>query len=329
MNITIVHYGTIPVRQYGGTERVIWYLGNELAKLGHNITYLVNEGSYSNFATVKFIDNKKHIWEQIPKHTDVVHFQEQPQNVQLAKHPYIVTVHGNGNDDFKYNKNSVFVSKNHAKRYGSNSFVYNGLDWNDYSEPTFKKENYFHFLGKAAWRVKNVKGAINVIKKTKKERIKILGGNRLNFTMGFRLTLSSRAYFCGMVGGDKKNNLLNKSKGLIFPVLWHEPFGLAIIESLFYGCPVFGTPYGSLPEIVTNEVGFLSNKEQELAKAIENVSGFSQKKCNEYARTVFNSKNMAINYLKKYETVINGNCLNKVAPKLKEVQQEKFLNWYK
>ncbi len=79
-------------------------------------------------------------------------------------------------------------------------------------------------------------------------------------------------------------DLLNQSKGLIFPVLWHEPFGLAITESLFYGCPIFGTPYGALPEIVQSEYGFLSNDSKELINAIKEVkkyfvSGYRSIRC--------------------------------------------------
>ncbi|MEF9931013.1 MAG: glycosyltransferase, partial [Bacteroidales bacterium] len=54
-----------------------------------------------------------------------------------------------------------------------------------------------------------------------------------------------------MIGGEQKLNILKESKGLIFPVIWNEPFGLAITESLYCGAPVFGTPYGSLPELIT------------------------------------------------------------------------------
>ena len=50
-------------------------------------------------------------------------------------------------------KNSVFVSKNHANRYQSNEYVYNGLDWDDYGKVDLeKKRKRFHFLGNAAWR---------------------------------------------------------------------------------------------------------------------------------------------------------------------------------
>lgn len=327
MNITIVHYGTIPVTLYGGTERVIWYLGQELSKLKHNVTFLVNKGSTCSFAEVKHIDPNKSIWEQIPESTDIIHFQHQPIDVHLAKKPYVATMHGNKNDCNPLDINTIFVSKNHAERFGSNSFVYNGLDWKDYSNPTFKKDNYFHFLGNASWRVKNVKGAINVVKPNK-QNIKILGGKRFNFRMGIRFTYSPRASFYGMVGGTQKNKLLNKSKGLIFPVRWHEPFGLAITESLFYGCPVFGTPYGSLPELINSEVGFLSNKREELTNAIKNISEFSKKRCNEYAVDEFNSKKMAINYLNKYELVLNNKTLNTKQPALKEIQEKKFLPWY-
>ena len=68
-----------------------------------------------------------------------------------------------------------------------------------------------------------------------------------------------------MVGGNKKNRLLQHSKGLIFPVKWDEPFGLAITESLYCGCPVFGTPYGSLPELVPSDVGFLAEDMNDIA----------------------------------------------------------------
>ena len=105
-------------------------------------------------------------------------------------------------------KNSIFVSENHANRYGSDSFVHNGLDWEDYGEPNLDNErSYFHFLGNAAWKVKNVKGAIATIKQTQKEQLKVLGGKRINFKMGVRFTLSSRISFEGMVGGETKKQI--------------------------------------------------------------------------------------------------------------------------
>ena len=324
MNILIVHQGIIPVTNYGGTERVIWYLGKELSKLGHSVSYLVNKGSYCDFAKVLFYDSAKSISSQIPDKTDVVHFNFQP--AEPITKPYVITMHGNINDERAFDLNTIFVSANHAERFGSNVFVHNGLDWDDYTKPSLiNSRDYYHFLGNAAWRVKNVRGAINIINQTKKEKLKVLGGNRLNINMGFRFTTSTRIAFYGMVGGNKKFSLLNGSKGLLFPVRWYEPFGLAITESLYFGCPVFGTPYGSLPEIVNSEVGFLSTKSIELQDAIKHKNNFSAKICHQYAVENFNSKKMALAYLEKYTVVLNDKSLNEHNPKLLQIQTERFL----
>lgn len=326
MHVVIVNPSVIPAFKYGGTERVIWYLGKELVKKGHKVSFLVNAGSYCDFAEVIPINPAKKIAEQIPANADFVHFNIFPDAPVTV--PYLVTMHGNINEQRELDLNTVFISENHSARYGSTTFVHNGLDWNDYGVPDLKNNRKaFHFIGKAAWRVKNVKGAIRVIQLTNKERLMVLGGNRLNISMGFRFTTSLRTKFYGMVGGEEKNKLVNSSKGLIFPVLWHEPFGLALIESLYFGCPVFATPYGSIPEIVTKDYGFLSNNASSLAEAVENADSFSRLQCHEYAVEQFNSQKMTEAYIKLYEKRLNGEMLNNAVPLLKQIQQEKFLEW--
>ncbi|NMM47766.1 glycosyltransferase [Marinigracilibium pacificum] len=328
MRILIVHKSVIPVTMYGGTERVIWYLGKELVKLGHEVTFLVNKGSHCDFASVIHIDENKPVVDQVPENFDVAHFNYFPDNLERVKIPYLATMHGNLNDSTELDYNTVFVSKNHALRFGSESYVYNGLDWDDYLKPDLNmKRDHFHFLGNAAWRVKNVKGAINIINSLKSEKLVVLGGTRFNFKMGMRFTFSPKIKFKGMVGGEEKFKLLNTSKGLIFPVKWHEPFGLAITESLFYGCPIFGTPYGSLPELVKPEVGFLSNNSKELAEAVSNADRFSAEVCHNYAVEEFNSQKMASRYVEKYQKVITGEKLNTKKPKIQNIQKEKFLDW--
>ncbi len=125
----------------------------------------------------------------------------------------------------------------------------------------------------------------------------------------------------------QKNRLLDASKGFLFPVRWHEPFGIAIIESLYFGCPVFATPYGSLPEIVTEEFGFLSNKSSELIDAIRNIDQFNAKKCYQYVLDHFTNVQMTNEYIKLYEKVLNGESLNQQHPKLINQQTQKFLDF--
>ncbi|MCX7726870.1 MAG: glycosyltransferase [Chitinispirillaceae bacterium] len=328
MKILIVYPAIIPASLYGGTERVIWSLGKELSSMGHKVSYLVKKGSTCNFAQVIPMDEKKPILDQVTNEYDVIHFHFTPENIDSFNLPYIITIHGNSTTSQKLDKNTVFVSKDHANRHGSNSYVYNGLSWDEYKSPDLTlNRTYFHFLGNASWRIKNVAGAIEIIKATKTERLIVLGGVRFNFKMGIRFTFSRKISFKGMVGDIEKCNVLNGSKGLIFPVRWHEPFGLAVIESLFYGAPVFGTPYGSLPELVPKEVGYLSNKKLELKEAILNYKNYSPKICHEYVMDKFNSRVMAIEYLKRYERVINKEPLNKSNPQLIALQKSKFLEW--
>jgi glycosyltransferase involved in cell wall biosynthesis len=198
-------------------------------------------------------------------------------------------------------------------------FVYNGIDFDDYGKADLNKERkFFHFLGDAAWKVKNLKGAIKIAAAAH-EKIAVIGGNRIDFNHGVKINLSRNARFYGRVGGFQKNYLLNESKGLIFPVLWHEPFGLAIIESLYFGCPVFGTPYGSLPELVNPGVGFLSDSYRELAEAVKNVDHYDRKKCHDYVVEFFSASKMADDYIKLYERIANGQSLNATMPHVSEV----------
>jgi len=313
MKILIIHDSKIPVFKYGGIERVIWGLGKALNDLNHDVYFLVPKGSYCPFAKGVFEYNPEvNINSQIPEYIDVVHSEIYTKDA--IQKPYLINYQCNVNHPQTFDINTVFISHNQASRYHGSCVVYNGLDWNDYNTPDLNnKRKYFHFLADAAWKVKNVNGAIAITRKAH-EKLVVMGGKRLNFNMGFRLTPDLHVSFKGMVGGDEKFKHLQNSKGLIFPVLWHEPFGLAITESLYYGCPVFGTKYGSLPELITNEVGVTSNSINELAEGLRNVDSFSKKYCHEYAADNFNSMVMTQQYLLLYEKVMNGETLHQQKP---------------
>ena len=297
---------------YGGMPRVVWSLTRALSDLKHKVYILCAKGSKCPFAQIVERNPELTIAQQIPADTDIVHFHSPvPSNFTF---PFVETIHGNFNKNITIN--AVFLSHNHAQRFDSECFVYNGLDWNDaeYANPNLSLvRSHYHFLGKAAWKVKNVQGAISVVKRLENAHLDVLGGNRFNFHMGWRFTLSRRISFYGMCGGEQKRSLLSGSRGLIFPVLWHEPFGLAVIESLYFGAPVFSTPYGALPEIVTAEVGAMSDSESEMAYIIANAD-FSPQQCHEYARQKFSALQMAEGYMDKYEKVLSGQQLNLTLP---------------
>lgn len=323
LHILIIYNSRLPVSKYGGTQRVIWSLGKELAGMGHRITFLAGEGTTCDFAKVKILDSKQTVAGQIPEDVDLIHsfiniWEDLPK-------PIIITIEGNSRPGRDFHSNTCFVSRNHALRHGSGVFVYNGMDLDELGKPRFDLERkYLHFLGKAAWNVKNVKGCISLAREAGMP-LRVLGGNRVQVKMGARITLDLNVRFEGMVGGTYKNQLINGSKALLFPVLWNEPFGIALTESLYFGCPVFGTPYGSLPELITSEFGFLSNSRSELINALKNVDSYDRKKCHEYVCDNFSSLKMTRDYLALYEKVLNGETLNPEPPRLIDTEKPELL----
>lgn len=318
----------LPVAKYGGTERVVWSLGTALHRAGHEVTLLARKGSKAPFCRVVELDPNKPLSAQIPDDVDIVHLQNGvPEDVRFAAEngktaPYVVTIHGNmpghsfPDEESRepgsfpvIDPNSIFVSENHARRHGASAFVYNGLEWDDYPrfEQGLKRKGLF-FLGNAAWKVKNLKGAIKTARMAG-ERLDVLGGNRLNLKMGFRFTVNPDVHFHGMVNNEEKGRIANRSEGLVFPVKWHEPFGLAVVEALYFGAPVFATPYGSLPELVKPRTGILSADTSELAAAIHDFHA-NERLLHEYASDTFNADVMARKYVMYYERRLNGENLN-------------------
>ena len=214
MHITIVTGDKIPSIKYGGVQRVVWCLGKELHKRGHKVTFIAGKGSYCPFAEVVEINPDKDLKEQIPTNADIVHF-----NIPVPEgftRPHLLTIHGNGIPQ-NADKNLVFVSQNQANRFGSQSFVYNGLDWDEYGQVDLTlSRKRFHFLGKAAWKVKNLRGAIAVTKQIPGGELDVLGGHRLNLKMGFRFTWSPRIHFHGMVDDRLKKIIMQQSKSAVF-----------------------------------------------------------------------------------------------------------------
>lgn len=317
MRVLIVCKNRIPVFAYGGTERVVWDLGAELAALGHKVTYLAKPRSRSDFAQVLAYSKHQPFLPQVAEaarlcQADVVHFHSNPFDAKTQSQsfawPYLITAHKNFDSHEWFPVNTVFVSADHARRYGGRHFVYNGLNWSQYGRVDLAApRNHFHFLGNVNWAYKNFRGAVTVACRAG-VRLEVMGGNRLQMKRhakgGFRFTWQPNIRFHGQTGGAKKFGLLNRSRGFIFPVTWHEPFGLAIAESLFFGSPVFATPYGAIPELVDQHCGVLSNSSDTLIDALESWDQFSPEACHVRARDCFNAAAMARGYLTLYERVI-------------------------
>jgi len=306
MNILIVHNQSIPVTEYGGVERIIWWLGKELVALGHAVSYLVPSPSRCPFAKIIHLDSGKSLVDQIPADIDFVHLCFQAE--ENMNKPYLMMYQYNYHPKETFDINTVFISQDHAKRNQSATYVYNGMDIEEYGKTNIDGQcDHLLFLGYAKRPEKNIKDCLSIARKT---------GNILSVIGGKNKWYRRRPWvkYEGFLGGERKHAIMRKSKALLFPVLWHEPFGIAIIEALYFGTPVIGSPYGSLSELITNDIGCVTKSLKEMISAVNNLSNYRRKRCHEYVCDQFTSKHMTQNYLKLYEKVLSGETLNRVLP---------------
>jgi glycosyltransferase involved in cell wall biosynthesis len=281
----------------------------ELVQLGHEVTLIGHAESKVDQIGVDLIARTEDDWrEQIPDGVDLIHLFYTP-SFELPC-PSLVTIEGNGQPGESFQENTVFVSRKHAEIHGATHFVYNGLDLSEYTfieRPDKTNFESLLFLAKASWKVKNLDDCIKAAKATNK-KLHVAGGRAYSFS---RLVKSH-----GMVDQQMKHELFKQTDALLWPVRWHEPFGIAMIEAMAQGLPVIGSTYGSLPEVIAPEVGYTCKNYDEFEKAIADNHQFKREKIRSYVEEKFSAQVMAQNYLTYYQKVIDGDTLHKQRPQV-------------
>jgi glycosyltransferase involved in cell wall biosynthesis len=111
--------------------------------------------------------------------------------------------------------------------------------------------------------------------------------------------------YVGNFGGQRKLDLIANSKGLLFPIQWDEPFGLAVIEALACGTPVVAMNRGAMPEIIEHGVnGFLANSPDEFREYMKQVDQIDPAACRRSVEENFSARVMAEKYIERYREVI-------------------------
>jgi glycosyltransferase involved in cell wall biosynthesis len=298
MNIFHYYPKVLPVKKYGGTQRIAVNLMKEQVNRGHKVYLLSLAGTHLPSINVTTIKKPiRNFEDYIPDNIDIVHLYGTPQ--ETPPKPYLVLIEGNGKPGEKFLPNTVFVSRNHAVRHGSTHYIYNGIKLDSFTYRE-KKENYFVFLSKVSWKVKNVDLAIRLAKVMGFKLI-VAGGRKLSFRKNIK--------FIGEVDDREKTELLAGARALIFPTNWEEPFGLVTIEALASGTPVITTNKGAMPEVVTPDVGFRCNTFEEFKEAINRVDEISPRKCRERVEENFTAEIMTRKYIKAYEKIVQTGSL--------------------
>jgi glycosyltransferase involved in cell wall biosynthesis len=299
MHVAVASHHRLPVQGYGGAQRVVVALVRGLAALGHRVTLLAQPGTRVPEAA-KVVEVPPRTLKNagadltpfVPEDADILHghfpLKQAPKGV-----PFVQTLHGNWKPGTALPPNTIFLSRDHARRHGSEAFVYNGLDPAEYVFRR-RKEQWDLFLG----RLHSAKGyhwAVEAAKRT--ERRLIVAG-------GWRPTFARSVKYVGEIDGGRKRALLARARCLWMPAQWDEPFGLPTIEALFSGTPVVGTRRGALPEIITPAVGVLRDTLDELISAADKVTTLDPRACRERAERHFTHLVMAEAYVRMYERML-------------------------
>src|SRR5439155_6075757 len=199
MHVVVASHHRLPVEGYGGPQRVVIALVRGLAALGHRVTILAQPGTkvveaakIVEVAPRLLKDSSADLKKFIPDGADILHahfpLKQGPKSV-----PFVQTLHGNWKPDTPLPPNTIFLSRDHARRHGSTIYVHNGLDPAEYIFRG-RKEKWDLFLGKLH-SDRGYHWAVDAAKRTGRQLI-IAGGDRKSTRLNSSHVAISYAVFC-------------------------------------------------------------------------------------------------------------------------------------
>lgn len=297
MKIALLHHSVLPPKNYGGIERVVMTLATQYQQLGHEVVIACAKGSkIPDFETLHLPENYASQAAQswLPAGIDFLHSHE-PLRIR-PKIPFLVTIHGNGQVGEPFWPNTNFLSQSHARNHSASRYVYNGIDINDYPLES-KKGDYYVFLAKASWRIKNLKSCIDFVHDVG-SRLEVIGGTGRS---------TARVRYRGLIGErEGKLEILSRAKALLYPTNWNEPFGLAVVEALACGTPVIASMNGAMPEVVGKEAGVTCQTYRDFVQAAKSIETISHETCRRWVEENFTAEKMTKSYLQLINEILNS-----------------------
>jgi glycosyltransferase involved in cell wall biosynthesis len=324
----------VPPKLYGGTERIVSYLTEELLALGNDVTLFASGDSVSRAQLVAPVAQALRLdptcEDMIAPHLiqladvvmmadefDFIHFHTDYLNFLLSEYlktPHLTTLHGKltiPELQLIYNRfpNQPVVSISNAQRKplpqaNFIATVHHGLPKNLYSLNE-GRAGYFAFLGRISPE-KRCDRAIQIAlacNTTIKIAAKVDKVDRDYFEKEIRQLLDHPLVdFVGEINEDQKQDFLGNAKALLFPIDWPEPFGLVMIEAMACGTPVVAWNAGSVPEIIEQgKNGFIVNTMEEAIEAAQQAAYLSRKVVRAIFEKRFTARRMAEEYLAIYQ----------------------------
>lgn len=326
-------YESVPPQSYGGTERVVSYLTEELVRKGHDVTLFASGDSVTKGrlipASPRSLRLDPHCVDQLAHHVvmlervmrqarefDVIHFHIDYLHFPLSSRqrtPHLTTLHGRLDLPdlvplYREFSDMPVVSISHAQRKPLRmanwlGTVHHGLPDDLY---TYREEpgSYLAFLGRISPE-KRLDRAIRIAQRVGmplKIAAKVDRVDREYFAQVIEPLLGGpNVEYLGEAGEGEKNELLGHAHALLFPIDWPEPFGLVMIEALACGTPVVAFRCGSVPEVLEHGItGFVVDTMDEAVRAVERVSTLSRRRCREAFERRFTASRMADDYAAIY-----------------------------
>jgi glycosyltransferase involved in cell wall biosynthesis len=331
-------YESVPPKYYGGTERVVAYLTDELVAQGHDVTLFASGDSETKARLVSVAHRAlrldKYCVDELSHHVlllqkvmdlqdefDIIHFHLGYLHYPLARYlrtPHVSTQHGRLDMGDLMGLYSAFrdlpnVSISNDQRRAMPwmnwvSTVYHGLPESFYRFHETPGE-YFAFLGRISPE-KRVDRAIEIAKRTGvplRIAAKVDKVDTDYFeTVIHPLLDHTLIEYVGEIGEGEKSEFLGHAGALLFPIDWPEPFGLVMIEALACGTPVIAYKQGSVPEVITHgHDGFIVEDIDDAVTASQTTT-IDRRNCRQTFEQRFSVPKMAASYLETYEHVISS-----------------------
>jgi glycosyltransferase involved in cell wall biosynthesis len=331
-------FESVPPRLYGGTERVVSYLTEELVRQGHEVTLFASGDSITAADLVSCAPEAlrldPRVRDHIPYHMimldrvrermedfDILHFHIDQFQYPLFRphaHRTVTTLHGRQDlpdlkalygyfDDMPL----VSISNNQRLPLPQANFaatIYHGLPL-DLLQPTFQpRGGYVAFLGRISSE-KRPDRAIHIARKLGiplKIAAKVDKVDEKYFREEIMPLLDGPGVeFIGEINDREKSKFLGEALALLCPIDWPEPFGLVMIEAMACGTPVLAFRNGSVAEVVDDGVtGRIVDNNEEAVQALSEAISLDRRAVRRRFEERFSAARMAKDYVRLYRKLL-------------------------